>query len=601
MSVLPVATAPPSSPPSPSLPPIDFQAGKPLQTLLALYRRDWGKLALSLLLYTVKHSPEWLRPVLAANIIDIIAAPEGHGLSELWWNGAILAIAVLQNIPTQYWHVRLISDATHEMERQLRARLAEKLQQLSLSYHRQQQSGVLQSKIIQGVQSIQVLAMSVFQYVPAAVLTVLVALGVTAWRAPWFLLFFLTTIPAALLVTRWLRGPIRDRNRALRLQIEAMSARAIEMLRLLPVTRAHGLESVELQALDERLLGMRDAAMALDRADAIFGATAWVTLRLLHATCLVLAAWLAYTHRMGVSPGEVVLLAGYFDALIGAVAQILAVLPAMEKGFEALRSVAEVLEATDVEPNAGKPAIATVGGRLDFEGVEFAYPGSSEPAIRDFSLELRPGETVALVGPSGSGKSTVANLAIGLLRPTAGNLYLDGVDMQELDLRSYRRFVAVVSQETALFGGTVRENVTYGLGDVSEARLQQAARDANAWEFIERLPARWETRIGENGVQLSGGQRQRLAIARALIRDPKVLILDEATAALDSVSEALVQEALERLLGNRTTLAIAHRLATIRRADRIAVLAGGRLVELGTHQSLLARGGCYARFHTLQT
>ncbi|MEO0948180.1 MAG: ABC transporter ATP-binding protein, partial [Cyanobacteria bacterium J06641_5] len=511
-----------------------------------------------------------------------------------------LAIATLQNIPTQYWHVRLISDATHEMERQLRAQLAQKLQTLSVSYHRQQQTGALQSKVIQDVQAIQLMAMSVFQYIPAALLTIAVALAVTAWRAPWFLLFFLATIPVAIAITRILRQPIKTRNHTLRLRIEAMSARIVEMLRLLPITRAHGIEATELQALDDRLVAMRDAAMDLDRVNAIFGATSWVVLRLLHAACLVLAAWLAFEGRFGVTPGEVVLLAGYFDALISAVVQILAVLPPIEKGFEALRSVEEVLNEPDVEPNTGKRTVDRICGELRFDRVSFTYAGGAEPAIAEFSLQIALGETIALVGSSGSGKSTAVNLAIGLLRPTQGAIYLDGMDLQTLDLRAYRNFVAVVPQEIALFSGTVRENIAYGMTDIDEAQLERAARDANAWEFIEQLPQQWETPIGENGVQLSGGQRQRLAIARAFVRQPRILILDEATASLDSASEAPIQEALARLTGRCTTLAIAHRLATIRRADRIVVLDRGRIAEIGNHSGLLAAKGSYACFHALQ-
>ena len=595
MSVIPL-TPPPTAP----LQQLEVRTERPLKTLLALYRRDWGKLGLSLLLYAIKHSPEWLRPILAANIIDIIAAPQSHALGELWWNGAVLAIATLQNIPTHYWHVRLLSDATHEMERQLRAQLAQKLQTLSISYHRQQQTGALQSKVIQDVQAIQIMATSVFQYVPAALLTIAVALAVTAWRAPWFLLFFLTTIPAAIALTRFLRQPIECSNRTLRLRIEEMSARIVEMLRLLPITRAHGVEATELQALDKRLTAMRDAALDLDRVNAIFGATSWVVLRLLHAACLVLAAWLAFAGRFGVTPGEVVLLAGYFDALIGAVVQILAMLPAIEKGFEALRSVGEVLNAADIEPNTGKRAISKIEGELTFDRISFTYPDSKTPAICELSLHIAPGETIALVGPSGSGKSTLANLAIGLLRPTTGTIYLDGADLQILDLRACRKFVAVVAQETVLFSGTVRENIAYGAPDLDEAQLCQAADDANAREFIERLPEGWETRIGENGVQLSGGQRQRLAIARAFARQPQILILDEATASLDSASEAPIQDALARLTRRCTTLAIAHRLATVRRADRIVVLERGRIVEIGSHRELLNAGGSYAHFYALQ-
>ena len=232
----------------------------------------------------------------------------------------------------------------------------------------------------------------------------------------------------------------------------------------------------------------------------------------------------------------------------------------------------------------------------------FAYEDAGRPAVRDFDLSVAPGETIALVGASGAGKSTVLNLVIGFIRPTSGRMLLDGADMDTLDLRTYRRFVSVVPQESILFDGTVRENVAYGMddADADEATVRAALRDANALEFVDRLPRGLDTVVGEHGARLSGGQRQRLAIARALIRNPRVLILDEATSALDTRSEALVQQALARLMRGRTTFVVAHRLSTIRGADRIVVMGDGAVREIGSHEELLERGGVYTALHSGQ-
>ncbi|MEO1400345.1 MAG: ABC transporter ATP-binding protein [Cyanobacteria bacterium J06635_1] len=595
-----------------------YRSATPLKTLLYLYRSDLDKLALSVFFYIIKHSPEWIRPVVLANVINIIAAPDQMSLRALWINGGVLAIAIAQNIPNQYLHIRFLSTASRNLEMNLRGAVVQRLQQLSIGFYQQRSTGVLQSKVLRDVEEIQQLTAYLFQFMPAALLNIGVAIAVTAVRAPVFVLFFVGTVPVAAILVQTLRGAIRRRNAIFRQRREGLSARLIEMIKLIPVTRAHGAEAAETEQIERRLGAVRQAAIRLDTINAVTGAVAWVVLRLFNLGCLLLAAWFVYTQRFGLAVGDVVLLTGYFDSLTNAVIQILTVLPQMGTGFESIRSVGEILECPDLEQNQGKQSVDTVRGDFCFEQVSFTYPDSVAPAIQELSLRVRPGETLAIVGPSGAGKSTLLSLVIGFVKPTQGQILLDGQSMTTLDLRTYRQFLAVVTQETVLFEGTIRDNILYGatpsarLGEISQQtssqtserpiaeQLWQAIEDANALEFIERLPNGLDTAIGENGVKLSGGQRQRLAIARALIRNPRVLVLDEATASLDTASEALIQQALQRLMRNRTTFVVAHRLSTIRNADRIAVMRAGQLVEIGTHGELLENADLYSKLHALQ-
>jgi ATP-binding cassette, subfamily B, bacterial MsbA len=268
-------------------------------------------------------------------------------------------------------------------------------------------------------------------------------------------------------------------------------------------------------------------------------------------------------------------------------------LAASQRAFELLDEEPEVVERPDALPVAG------FDEAIRLEGVAFEYePG--EPVLRGVDLRIGRGEVVALVGPSGSGKTTVANLVPRFYDPTAGRITLDGRDIRDLEVGGLRSLMGIVTQETILFHDTVRANIAYGLGDVGQEALEAAARAAHAHEFIVELPEGYDTVLGERGTRLSGGQRQRIAIARALLRDAPILILDEATSALDTESESLVQEAIDRLMADRTVLVIAHRLSTVRKADRIAVMQAGRIIDQGHHRELIDREGLYRRLYELQ-
>jgi subfamily B ATP-binding cassette protein MsbA len=285
--------------------------------------------------------------------------------------------------------------------------------------------------------------------------------------------------------------------------------------------------------------------------------------------------------------------AGSFCSLVGLYSQFQQALGATKRVFQLMDEQPDVRDL----PNAA--VIDRAEGRVTFEDVDFSYDGKTE-VLRGVSLDVAPGEIVALVGPSGAGKSTMFNLIPRFYDPTSGIVKLDGRDLRKLTQDSVRAQIGIVPQETLLFGGTIRDNILYGRLDATEAEVIAAAQAANAHDFIMELPDKYETKVGERGIRLSGGQRQRVAIARAILKDPRILLLDEATSSLDSGSEYLVQEALARLMQNRTTLIIAHRLSTVRVADRIAVVDRGQITELGTHDELMAKNGVYARLYEMQ-
>ena len=335
----------------------------------------------------------------------------------------------------------------------------------------------------------------------------------------------------------------------------------------------------------------------MDKAHAVFGAASWVMFSIFQMICLFFTGYLAYRGKITI--GDVSLYQSYFNSLIAQVSSIMALLPIIAKGTESISSIGEILSSNDVEDNENKIKIKSLQGAYEFKNVCVKYDDKT-PVLNDFSLVVKPGETIAIVGESGSGKSTVLNLVIGFNKLDSGSFKIDGIDSADIDMRSYRRFISMVPQNSILFSGTIRENITYGRQHVTNELLNYAIKAARLESVIEKLPDGLDTMVGEHGAKLSGGQKQRISIARAIIRNPRVIIFDEATSALDSVTESEIQKAIENLTKDRTTFIVAHRLSTIKNADKIAVMENGRCIEYGTYDELMAKKGAFYKLKEMQ-
>ncbi len=511
---------------------------------------------------------------------------------------AILAVAMLKAV-FQYGQNYLMSYVGNGVVTDVRQELFRQLLRLPVGFHDTNTTGRLMARVVNDVSLMSNAVANVLKDLLQHGLTFVAMVGVMFYRHWALAAVSVFVIPLTLVTMLRMGERLRRLATTGQERIGDMASALQEALTGIRIVKAFGREDTEEQRFRDNNKALLRAVMKSLQVSSL-GSSHMEVIGVAGVAGIIWYGGYLVIHG-AMTPGD------FFSFLT---AMFMAYTPLRKLGGanntlqQALSAADRVFAVIDLENEVdrdrGRKELAPITRALEFRQVTFQYEGSEAPALGGIDLTIARGEIIALVGSSGSGKTTLASLVPRFYEPTGGAILIDGLDIRDCTLRSLRRQIGIVSQDTVLFDETVRYNIAYGREEVTDEEIVEAAKSAYAHDFIERLPGGYRTRIGENGVKLSGGERQRLAIARAILRNPPILILDEATSSLDSESERVVQMALANLMKNRTTLVIAHRLSTVKNASRILVLDRGRIVESGSHEELLGRGGLYKRLHAGQ-
>lgn len=570
----------------------------PFQIIRGFFAGNGLRLFQSIIAVIGKYAIVLLLPIVISNIINIATTPEAHAVYEIYLNVGVTFVFLVLNVVSTFSLAKVFDQLIRSIVGTLRGTMVRKIQQLSISFYKEIQSGKLHSKIMRDVDNIEAFLSQSLISILEITLNTIVAVVITLNRSPVVFLFFIVAIPIAVITVTVFKRPLSARNREYRREMENTQAAVGEMIELIPVTRAHGLQNLEEEKITSRLEQVVHSGYLLDKVNRLFGSISWSAFQGFQILCLAFTGYLAY--KKIISVGEVVLYQTYFGQIVGQISNLINMYPVINRGVESVNSVGEVIAATDIENNGKILPLGEIKGNVEFCDVYYRYSDQERWILKDLSFSVKAGESIAFVGDSGSGKSTILNLLIGFAQPQQGRILIDRYNMKNIDLNEYRAQIAVVPQNTILFSGTVRENITYGLKDVTDEEVNAVIKDVGLEDLLASMPNGVDSYLSEHGANLSGGQRQRISIARALIRKPKIIIFDEATSALDSVSEKKVQAATEKMMQQCTTFLVAHRLSTIRHADKIAVVENGAICEMGTYEELMEKQGKFYHLKKLQ-